>query len=112
MLLSWTGYIDKAETHRNLRVALDEAIHPSLAGFRKDYGLPLGQDQDWRMELPHGRCAHVREYPDYYRIHIDEVDPQVSVMGHLLADCPALTILGGVALGALIGHTVGKLWEA
>ena len=109
MQRSWTGYIAKAEKHRNLEIPVDDVIHPSLAGFRKDYGLPMGQDQDWRMTLPDDRCAHVREYPDHYRIHIDQVDPQVSVMGHLLADCPALTILGGMAIGALIGHAVDKL---
>jgi len=79
--------------------------HPTAAGLRRSLGLPVAQVADWRMPgCGHG--LHVREYADRYTAHIDQVNPNCDLPGHVIADAPK--VAGGAALGALLGLILGE----
>ncbi len=85
-----------------------EVPHPREAGYRQDRGWPKGQDADWRRKRDDGSGYHVREYPDRWEVHIDDVDPDSSLVGHFRADLPVLFMLTGAALGAGVGYAAAK----
>lgn len=80
--------------------------HPQVAGLRRSLGLPLGQMGDWRMPYPNCGGLHVREFADYYTAHVDRVNPNCDLPGHMSSDAPAVG--GGAALGALVGLILGE----
>lgn len=82
--------------------------HPREAGYRRDRGWPKGQDSDWRKLRPDGSGFHVRVYPDRFELHVDDVDPGESMLGHTRADLPVVFLLAGTAIGAGAGYAVSK----
>jgi hypothetical protein len=56
----------------------------------------LGTKKGAKKQFRYGKL-HIREYKDYYIVHMDKVDPRKDPMGHLLIDAPeylAATIAG------------------
>lgn len=65
---------------------------PLRAGFYVSTGMPAGQIKDYRLQLEDGKGLHVREYATTYQAHIDEVDPRTSVVAHMFADVPCVSV--------------------
>ena len=56
----------------------------------------LGTQKGAKKQFRYGKL-HIREYKDFYIVHMDKVDPTKDPMGHLLIDAPeylAATIAG------------------
>ncbi len=56
----------------------------------------LGTKKGAKKQFRYGKL-HIREYKDFYIVHMDKVDPRKDPMGHLLIDAPeflAATIAG------------------
>lgn len=60
----------------------------SSAGiFRRSVGENKGQIRDWRLLIDtSGRSVHVLEYRDRYESHVDEFDPSIKPLEHLIVD--------------------------
>ncbi|HZT34911.1 MAG TPA: hypothetical protein VFA15_03255 [Nitrososphaera sp.] len=71
-------------------VELPESLLGSKKGAIKQYRL--------------GRL-HIREYDDRYSVHLDKISPEVSPLGHLIADAPEYMV--GAAVGFAVGRKVG-----
>src|SRR5262249_33627308 len=79
---------------------------PTAAGMHTSLGLPVGQFADWRYPAPGCDALHVREYVHGYTAHLDRVNPNCDLPGHLAQDAPAIG--GGGAVGAVVGLIVGE----
>jgi len=102
ILLTPSGYV--------LRLPKSIMKHPLLDGFRRDIGLPKGELANWRLGLKDGSCVHVREYVDCYAVHLDKVDPNVSLIEHLRKDLPDFYIAAcAIAIGTIAWYIVPKL---
>jgi hypothetical protein len=95
---------------RNVLVSKAHVSHPSREDCIRAVGEPIGQIADWSKHLTNNGRLHIIEFPTYYKVHWDEVDPSTDPIGHLERDAPqwgtaikigvGLAILGGL-LGAL-----------
>ncbi len=106
--MTWSdvlAYLRQQPSHACAGVRKWEVEHPQAAGLRRSLGLPVGQLADWRM-LGCGHGLHVREYADRYTAHIDHVNPNCDLPGHVVSDAPK--VAGGAALGALLGLALGE----
>ena len=79
-----------------------------------DHGLPslhYGQGDDCRWSLTDGSGLHAHWYEDVVRFHLDEVDPSVNAVGHVVRDTWAPQgVLGGALTGLLIAkHPLGAV---
>lgn len=64
-----------------------ELPSPTDYGATRSYGLPRGQEADYRFPpSADGSGIHVRAYKTTYRVHRDRVHPGVSLIGHFFAD--------------------------
>lgn len=72
--------------HAPVWVHRTEVPHPSLSGFYRSHGLDRHAKAHYRHPLPDQRCLHVLEYPNYYCLHWDHIDPAVSLWGHFVRD--------------------------
>jgi hypothetical protein len=64
----------------------------------------LGNKKEAEKQYRYG-TLHIREYQDFYSIHMDKVDPRIDPIGHLLKDAPEYVICG--ILASTIGLKVG-----
>lgn len=92
-----------------LRVPKTAAPSPREAGADLSVGWPVGQQGDFRFG-PESDCRglHVREFEDRWEAHLDAVHPACSVLDHMVRDAPDGLVLGGVAVGALVGLAVSR----
>jgi len=82
----WGALLERAR-YRTVDVAVDSVPHPSTAGAYRSAGAPRGQTEDWRFPaFADGAGAHVQRFGRVWRLHIDQVHPAVSLVGHLRAD--------------------------
>ena len=53
---------------------------------------------------------HIREYDEYYSVHLDKIDPMNDPLGHLLVDAPEYlaAIFSAVSVGMQVGSLVYK----
>jgi hypothetical protein len=51
---------------------------------------------------------HVREYDEFYSLHVDKVDPRENPLGHLIKDAPDVLI--GLILASAIGIKIGRTY--
>lgn len=61
---------------------------------REEFVMPEGAQETW-LGSPKGSLKqyragrlHIREYPDCFEVHEDEVDPRQDPIGHLIKDAP------------------------
>ena len=78
----------------------------SSDGFRKSVGAPKGQKMDWRIHVDGtDRCVHVLEFHDRFETHVDNYDPGVKPIQHLILDTALGTVLetaeAGIRLASL-----------
>jgi hypothetical protein len=64
----------------------------------------LGNKKEAEKQYRYG-TLHIREYQDFYSIHMDKVDPRIDPIGHLLKDAPEYVVCG--ILASTIGLKVG-----
>ena len=64
----------------------------------------LGNKKGAKRQFRH-KNLHIREYGDYYTVHMDKVDPRKDPFGHLLIDAPEflVALMSAVSMGKLVG---------
>ncbi|HET7149663.1 MAG TPA: hypothetical protein VFI73_14340 [Candidatus Nitrosopolaris sp.] len=73
-------------------IIVPKSVRPIIDYEETFFGTKKGAKKQFR----YGKL-HIREYKDYYIVHMDKVDPAKDPMGHLLIDAPeflAATIAG------------------
>ena len=76
--LGYVNYIDGEGS-----IIVPKSLRPII-----DYdGNFLGTKKGAKKQFRYGKL-HIREYKDYYIVHMDKVDPRKDPMGHLLIDAP------------------------
>jgi len=65
----------------------------------------LGNKNGAKKQYRYGNL-HIREYENYYSVHMDKVDPTIDPMGHLVKDAPEYIMYG--IISGLIGLKTGK----
>ncbi len=93
---------------QDLRIHKSGIVHPThIQGMQRHSGSPMGQLADYRLVLREGSGLHIREYDTYWTAHLDEVDPQVSVLEHLRQDAPGWHMLATGSIGAAVAKAFG-----
>jgi hypothetical protein len=64
----------------------------------------LGNKKGAKRQFRH-KNLHIREYGDYYTVHMDKVDPRKDPFGHLLIDAPEFLVglMSAISMGKLVG---------
>ena len=86
-------------------IIVPKSVRPTI-----DYEVThLGNKKGARQQFRH-KNLHIRDYGDYYTVHIDNIDPRKDPLGHLIIDAPEFLvgIMSAVSIGKLIGPAVGK----
>ena len=86
-------------------IIVPKSVRPTI-----DYEVThLGDKKGARQQFRH-KNLHIRDYGDYYTVHIDNIDPRKDPLGHLIIDAPEFLvgIMSTVSIGKLIGPAVGK----
>jgi hypothetical protein len=86
-------------------IIVPKSVRPTI-----DYEVThLGDKKGARKQFRH-KNLHIRDYGDYYTVHIDNIDPRKDPLGHLIIDAPEFLvgIMSAVSIGKLIGPAVGK----
>ena len=86
-------------------IIVPKSVRPTI-----DYEVThLGNKKGARQQFRH-KNLHIRDYGDYYTIHIDNIDPRKDPLGHLLIDAPEflIGIMSAVSIGKLVGSAIGK----
>ena len=67
----------------------------------------LGNKKGANKQFRYGKL-HIREYDDYYVVHMDKVDPRKDPVGHLLMDAPEYLVatVAGLKAAKQAGDTV------
>jgi hypothetical protein len=89
LVASWNELIRSVQQlppHVDLSIKRAQVEEPRHFGFRKSVGWKKGSLRNWRLALPNGRCIHVREYRDHFKIHWDIADPRKNPFKHLVYD--------------------------
>ena len=81
-------------------ILIPKAVRPIIDYTETNLGSKKGAEKQYRYGT-----LHIREYQDYYSIHMDKVDPRIDPIGHLLKDAPKYVICG--ILASTIGLKVG-----
>jgi hypothetical protein len=81
-------------------ILIPKAVRPIIDYTETNLGSKKGAEKQYRYGT-----LHIREYQDYYSIHMDKVDPRIDPIGHLLKDAPEYIICG--ILASTIGLKVG-----
>jgi hypothetical protein len=70
---------------------------------------PIGDKKGARQQYRH-KNLHIRDYGDYYTVHLDSIDPRKDPLGHLIIDAPEFLVglMSAVLIGKLVGHAIGK----
>jgi hypothetical protein len=85
--LGYVNYIDGEDS-----IIVPKSVRP-IIDYEETF---LGTKKGAKKQFRYGNL-HIREYKDYYIVHMDKVDPTKDPMGHLLIDAPeylAATIAG------------------
>ncbi len=95
--------------HEELLFPSGPLPHPSMAGFTRHLGVPVGQTQDWRLTLADGIGLHVRTYPNGYGVHWDHVCPLERPLTHGFVDVPVLAAAACLAFVLVVGGFAAAL---
>ena len=81
-------------------ILIPKSVRPIIDYTETDLGSKNGAEKQYRYGT-----LHIREYENYYSVHMDKVDPRINPLGHLLKDAPEYIICGIMA--STIGLKVG-----
>jgi hypothetical protein len=88
-------------------VVVPKSVRPII-----DYDVTvLGERRGCVRQYRYGNL-HVREYDTYYSVHVDNIDPRVDPIGHLMIDTPlfmkGILLLADAAKRCLNSSNAGK----
>jgi hypothetical protein len=81
-------------------ILIPKSVRPIIDYNETNLGSKKGAEKQYRYGT-----LHIREYENYYSVHMDRVDPRTDPIGHLLKDAPEHIICGIMA--SMIGLKVG-----
>jgi hypothetical protein len=81
-------------------ILIPKSVRPIIDYTETNLGSKNGAEKQYRYGT-----LHIREYENYYSVHMDKVDPRINPLGHLLKDAPEYIICGIMA--STIGLKVG-----
>jgi hypothetical protein len=81
-------------------ILIPKSVRPIIDCTETNLGSKKGAEKQYRYGT-----LHIREYENYYSVHMDKVDPRIDPIGHLLKDAPEYIICGIMA--STIGLKVG-----
>lgn len=81
-------------------ILIPKSVRPIIDYTETNLGSKKGAKKQYRYGT-----LHIREYENYYSVHMDRVDPRINPIGHLLKDAPEYIICGIMA--STIGLKVG-----
>ncbi|MGE5863443.1 MAG: hypothetical protein ACM31H_06695 [Nitrososphaerales archaeon] len=81
-------------------ILVPKSVRPIIDCTETSLGSKKGAEKQYRYGT-----LHIREYENYYSVHMDKVDPRIDPIGHLLKDAPEYIICGIMA--STIGLKVG-----
>jgi hypothetical protein len=81
-------------------ILIPKSVRPIIDYTETNLGSKNGAEKQYRYGT-----LHIREYENYYSVHMDKVDPRINPIGHLLKDAPEYIICGIMA--STIGIKVG-----
>ena len=101
--LDCLGYVNYLDGDGNIIVP--KSVRP-IIDYEETF---LGTKKGAKKQFRYGKL-HIREYRDYYIVHMDKVDPRKDPMGHLLIDAPEYLIatIAGLRAAKQAGCTVYK----
>ena len=77
-------------------ILVPRLIRPIVEYDETSLGAKKGSIRQYRY-----RNLHVREYFDYYAIHVDRIDPRKDPIGHLMLDAPEYLAATAIAISCL-----------
>jgi hypothetical protein len=81
-------------------ILIPKSVRPIIDYPETNLGSKKGAKKQYRCGT-----LHIREYENYYSIHMDRIDPRIDPIGHLVKDAPEYIICGIIA--STIGIKVG-----
>ena len=81
-------------------ILIPKSVRPIIDYTETNLGSKKGAEKQYRYGT-----LHIREYENYYSVHMDKVDPRINPIGHLLKDAPEYIICG--IMSSTIGLKVG-----
>lgn len=77
-------------------ILIPKSVRPIIDCEETILGNKEGAKKQYRMGN-----LHIREYNEFYSLHVDKVDPRDNPLGHLIEDAPDVLI--GLILASAIG---------
>jgi hypothetical protein len=86
-------------------ILIPKSVRPIIDYTETKLGSKNGAEKQYRYGT-----LHIREYDNYYSVHMDRVDPRINPIGHLFKDAPEYIICGIMAstIGLKVGTTFYK----
>lgn len=84
-------------------IIIPKSVRPIITYEQTFFGNKKGANKQFR----YGKL-HIREYEEYYVVHMDKVDPRKDPLGHLLIDAPEYLVatVAGLKAAKQAGDTV------
>jgi hypothetical protein len=84
-------------------ITVPKSVRP-IIDYEETY---LGNKKGAKRQFRYGNL-HIREYSNYYTVHIDKIDPRKDPLGHLLMDAPEFLIgfMSAISIGKRVGCAV------
>ena len=81
-------------------IIVPKSVRPTIEYEETLLGNKKGAKRQFRY-----KNLHIREYSDYYTVHMDKVDPRKDPFRHLLIDAPEflVALMSAVSMGKLVG---------
>ena len=84
-------------------ILIPKSVRPIIDFQETILGNKEGAKKQYRMGN-----LHIREYNEFYSLHVDKVDPRDNPLGHLIEDAPDVLI--GLILASAIGIKMGRTY--
>jgi len=84
-------------------ILIPKSVRPIIDCEESILGNKEGAKKQYRMGN-----LHIREYNEFYSLHVDKVDPRDNPLGHLIEDAPDVLI--GLILASAIGIKMGRTY--
>ena len=86
-------------------ILIPKSVRPIIDYTETNLGSIKGAKKQYRY-----KNLHIREYENYYSVHMDRIDPRIDPLGHLLNDAPEYITYWMIAstIGLKVGTTFYK----